>query len=94
MHTLEGYSTCPVCLCVCPAGANLQTGSSRHLTKSTSGLSGTFFTKTKGILSKTASLVRLKCYKLIGTKPARVCHFVHVAMFRVALNFMSVKLVQ
>ena len=50
-----------VCLCVCVfvcpvAGANPRTGASRRLTEGTSGLSGTFLTKIKGVFSKTASL--------------------------------------
>ena len=46
------------CLCVCLSvtPGNLRTGASRRLTEGTSGLSGTFFTKYKGVFSKTASL--------------------------------------
>ena len=55
----DDYSTCPVCVCVCVClsrRANLRTGASGHLTEGTSGFSGTFFTKVKGIFSITASL--------------------------------------
>ena len=38
------------------AAANLQTGVGRRLIEGTSGLIATFFTKVKGIFSKTASL--------------------------------------
>ena len=44
----EGYSSCPVCLCVvffCHAPANPRTGASRCLTEGISGLSGTFGTE-------------------------------------------------
>ena len=50
--------------------SNLQTDASRRLTESTSGLSGTFFRKTKkGVFSITALLERYEHYKLTGTKP-------------------------
>ena len=79
-------------LCVCLSRrANLRTGASGHLTEGTSGLSGTFFHNSKAFLLK---LLRYKRYKLTGTKLARVCHFVHVAMFRISLRFTSVKLVR
>ena len=69
--------------------SNLQTDASRRLTESTSGLSGTFFRKTKkGVFSIIALLERYEHYKLTGTKPpAWVHHFVHIPMFRIPLCF-------
>ena len=70
-HAPEGYCSCPVCVClsVCPsAGANLETGTSIHLSEGTSSLSSTFFTKIQRCF--------LLCYKvrsvikLPRTKPA------------------------
>ena len=57
-HALQGlqYLSC-VCVSVCLSHpANLQTGASRRLTEGTSGLSGPFFTKQKGVFTKNASL--------------------------------------
>ena len=45
-----------MCVCVSVTLANLQTGASTRLNEGTSGLSGTSFTKLKGVFSKTASL--------------------------------------
>ena len=76
------------------AGANLKTGTSRHLTEGLSSLRGTFFTNLKGHFFQTASLKSKKCSKLTGTKPAQVCHFFHVTMFCIPHRFMSVKFVR
>ncbi len=52
-HAPEGCSTCPICLYVClSVGANLRTGTGRHLTKGTSGLSSTFSQNYKGVFSR------------------------------------------
>ena len=88
LHAPEGYSTCPVCLyvcvclCVCPAGANLRTGTSRRLTENTSGLSGTLFTKLKGIFSKTiaSAIMVLRKRMHVCTYEAIVC--AHTYMHR------------
>ena len=60
MHVPDGLlqlSCVSVHLSACPSsGANWHTGTSRHLTEGTIGLSGTFLQKIRDIFSKTALL--------------------------------------
>ena len=76
VHAPEGYCSCPVCVCVCvcPRSANLRTGTTACLTEGIGSMSGTFV---KLLCWRVRSIINLP-----GTKPDRVCHFVHVAMFR------------
>ena len=78
-----------VCVCVCVfvcvfAGANLWTGTSRHLTEGTSGLSGTFFTKIKRRFSlKTASLESTRDQASSSPPCCSCCNVLYTSPFQV-----------